>query len=108
MLGSNLFMAVCMWVFLPIMYVTNRNNTVYKNGLLLSVTLPPQAVEEPEVQAICRDFRRKLGSTTLWLTLGLVPAVFCHGCRYRACGPWCGWWWPWRCASGPMAGDIWP
>ncbi len=76
MLGSNLFVAVCMWMFLPIMYVTNRNNTVYKNGLLLSVTLPPQAVEEPEVQAICRDFRRRLGNTTLWLTLGLVPAVF--------------------------------
>lgn len=76
MLGTNLFMAVCMWIFLPIMYMTNRNNTVYKNGLLLSVTLPPQAVEDPEVQALCRAFRRRLRIATLWLTVGLVPAVF--------------------------------
>lgn len=76
MMNTNLFMAACMWIFLPIMYVTNRNNTVYKNGLLLSVTLPPQAVEDPEVQALCREFRRRLKITMLWLTVGLVPAVF--------------------------------
>ena len=41
MIGTNLFMAVCMWIFLPIVYVSMRNNTVCKNNLILSVTLPP-------------------------------------------------------------------
>lgn len=76
MLGTNLFMAACMWLFLPIVYVTMRNNTVCKNNLILSVTLPPEARQDREVLDYCAAFRKRLLRTVLILTAALVPAVF--------------------------------
>lgn len=72
----NLFLVACVYLFLPIEYAVMRNNTVPKNNLILSVTLPPEAREDPEVGRICADFRRKLLWACGLLTLVLVPAVF--------------------------------
>lgn len=72
----NAVVALCVWIFLPMVHLTNRNNTFYKNGLLLSVTLPPQAVQDEAVQALCGEFRRTLWYMTLGLTAALVPSVF--------------------------------
>ena len=63
MIGTNLFLVLCMWVFLPIVYVTMRNNLVVKNNLILSVTLPLEAQTDEEVLAYCRRFRKKLFRT---------------------------------------------
>ena len=72
----NLFLVACVYLFLPIEYAVMRNNTVPKNNLILSVTLPPEAREDPEVGQICADFRRRLLWACGLLTLALVPAVF--------------------------------
>lgn len=72
----NAFVALCVWIFLPMVHLTNRNNTFYKNGLLLSVTMPPQAVKDEAVQALCGEFRRTLWYMTFGLTATLLPAVF--------------------------------
>jgi len=74
-MGTKLFLAACMWLFLPIVYVTMRNNLVCKNNLILSVTLPPEAQTDEEVAEYCRNFRKKLFRTTLWLTAALLPAI---------------------------------
>lgn len=76
MFGTNLFMAVCMYIFLPIVYVTMRNNTVHKNNLILSVTIPPEAQGDKEVMDCCVKFKRNLLHAFLWLTLALTPAIF--------------------------------
>ena len=76
MIGANLFMAVCMWIFLPIVYVSMRNNTVCKNNLILSVTLPPEAQSDREVMEYCEEFKKRLLRICVILTAVLVPAVF--------------------------------
>ena len=76
MIGINLFMAACMWLFLPLVYVSMRNNTVAKNNLILSVTLPPEAQSDPEVLDFCRRFRTRLLRTCVSLTAALIPAIF--------------------------------
>lgn len=76
MIGINLFTAACMWLFLPIVYVSMRNNTVSKNNLILSVTLPQEAHGDQEVLAYCEGFRTRLLRTCVILTAALVPAVF--------------------------------
>ena len=76
MIGTNLFTAACMWLFLPITCVTMKNNLVRKNNLILSVTLPPEAVGDSEVTACCDGFRKKLRAAFWLLTAALIPAVF--------------------------------
>jgi len=76
MIGINLFMAACMWLFLPLVYVSMRNNTVAKNNLILSVTLPPEAQSDPEVLDFCNRFRTRLLRTCVSLTAALIPAIF--------------------------------
>lgn len=76
MIGTNLFMAVCMWIFLPIVYVSMRNNTVCKNNLILSVTLPPEAQNDREVLEYCEGFKKRLLKVCIVLTATILPAVF--------------------------------
>ena len=75
-IGTNLFMAACMWLFLPIVYVSMRNNTVCKNNLVLSVTLPPEGQTDAEVLSYCDTYKKKLLRDCLILTALLLPAVF--------------------------------
>ena len=76
MLGTNLFIAACVYICLPIVYFTMRNNTVCKNNLILSVTIPPAFQGDQEVMDCCEAFRRNLRRAFWLLTLALVPAVF--------------------------------
>ncbi len=71
----NLFLVICMWIFLPIVYVSMRNNTVCKKGLILSVTLPPEGQRDEEVQAYVGSFRKRLLWTMIWLTAALLPSL---------------------------------
>ncbi len=72
---SNLFLALCVWIVLPILYATMRNNTICKKNIILSVTLPPAVQQDEEVLACCAAFRKGLLRLCLWLTAALVPAV---------------------------------
>ena len=71
----NLFLVICMWIFLPIVYVSMRNNTICKKGLILSVTLPPEGQRDEEVQVYVAQFRKRLLWTAVWLTAALLPAL---------------------------------
>ena len=71
----NLFLVICMWIFLPIVYASMRNNTVCKKGLILSVTLPPEGQQDEEVQIYVEKFRKQLRWTVIWLTAALLPAL---------------------------------
>ena len=75
-IATNLFMAACMWLFLPIVYVSMRNNTVCKNNLILSVTLPPEGQGDKEVLDYCETHKKKLLRDCVILTVTLLPAVF--------------------------------
>ena len=72
----NLFVLAAFYLFLPIEYVTMRNNTVCKNNLILSVTLPPEAQGDKEVLDYCAGFRKQYRRLFWILTAVLVPVVF--------------------------------
>lgn len=72
----NLFLLAAFYVFLPITYVIMRSNTVAKNNLILSVTLPPQAHGDQEITDYCAAFRRRLRRLFWILTAVLVPWAF--------------------------------
>jgi len=72
----SLFFVGCMWIFLPIVYVTMGNNTVCKKNLILSVTLPPEGQRDEEVLAYVAKFKKQWLRMFLLLTAALVPALF--------------------------------
>ncbi len=72
----NLFLLAAFYLFLPIEYVTMRNNTVCKNNLILSVTLPPEARGDKEVLDFCGAFRKQYRRLFWILTAALAPCVF--------------------------------
>ena len=72
----NWFLVGYMWIFLPIVYFTMRNNTVCKKNLILSVTLPPEGQQDEEVTTFTANFRKKLLHSVIWLTVALLPALF--------------------------------
>lgn len=73
---TNLFILSAMYLTLPIMYMVMRNNAVAKKGLVLSVTLPAEAQDDPEVQACCHAFRKNLKIMFWILTAVLLPCIF--------------------------------
>ena len=83
----NVFLVGCFWLFLPIMYVTMRNNTLCKKGLILSVTLPPEGQADPEVTAYTAAFRKHLFRSVVMLTISLLPALFLPW--FSVCTSWC-------------------
>ena len=76
---GNVFLAGCFYLALPILYVVLRNNSKERNNLILAVTLTPEGRRAPEVEAVCRDFRRQL----LWMFLILTVVMV-----GIACLPW--------------------
>ncbi len=72
----NLILLSAMYLALPLMYVVMRNNAVAKKGIVLSVTLPAEAQEDPEVLACCQTFRKQLRTLFWALTAVLLPCLF--------------------------------
>lgn len=64
--GTLLVVVACLGFML-------RNETKFKKNIVLGVTLPKEAHDDPDVQAILRRFRKHLG----WLALGLT--LLCVG-----------------------------
>ncbi len=72
----NLFLVACFYVSIPIIYIMMRNNTIPKKGLILSVTLPPEAQKDPEVTDYVEKFRKTALIHMLILpTITILPAL---------------------------------
>lgn len=69
---GNLFLAACFYLALPILYAVLRNSSKERNNLILSVTLTPEGRNAPEVEGICRAYRKKLTWIFLALTVIMV------------------------------------
>lgn len=72
----NLVIVLCLYIGLPMVWLMLRSASRERSNLILSVTLPPQARQDPEVQELCARFRRRLDRMCLVLTVALVPALF--------------------------------
>lgn len=73
---AKLILFSAMYLSLPMMYVMLRNNAAAKKSLVLSVTLPPAALRDPEVLDYCERFRKNLLLLCLGLTALLAPCMF--------------------------------
>ena len=59
------FMLLTFWLCAGVNYIMLRNMSKRQKGLLLGVTLPPEADALPEVQAIVKQYRTRLGTLCL-------------------------------------------
>ncbi len=70
------FMLLAFWLCAGVNYIMLRNMSKRQKGLLLGVTLPPEAGEDPAVQAVVKRFRRQLGGCSLLCAVSAVPLAF--------------------------------
>ena len=72
----DLIMTLCFWLCVLVNFVTLYNLSKHQKGLLLGVTLPPEADALPEVQAVVQKFRRQLSGCSLLCAVSAVPLAF--------------------------------
>ena len=70
------FMLLTFWLCAGVNYIMLRNMSKRQKGLLLGVTLPPEADAPPEVQAIVKQYRTRLGTLCLVCAALSVPLAF--------------------------------
>ena len=70
------FMLLTFWLCAGVNYIMLRNMSKHQKGLLLGVTLPPEADALPEVQAIVKQYRTRLGTLCLVCAALSVPLAF--------------------------------
>ena len=70
------FMLLTFWLCAGVNYIMLRNMSRHQKGLLLGVTLPPEAGEDPAVQAVVKRFRRQLSGCSLFCAVSAVPLAF--------------------------------
>ena len=70
------FMLLTFWLCAGVNYIMLRNMSKRQKGLLLGVTLPPEADALPEVQAIVKQYRTGLGTLCLVCAALSVPLAF--------------------------------
>ena len=70
------FMLLTFWLCAGVNYIMLRNMSKRQKGLLLGVTLPPEADALPEVQAIVKQYRTRLGTLCLVCAALSMPLAF--------------------------------
>ena len=70
------FMLLTFWLCAGVNYIMLRNMSKRQKGLLLGVTLPPEADALPEVQALVKQYRTRLGTLCLVCAALSVPLAF--------------------------------
>ena len=70
------FMLLTFWLCAGVNYIMLRNMSKRQKGLLLGVTLPPEADALPEVQALVKQYRTRLDTLCLVCAALSVPLAF--------------------------------
>ena len=70
------FMLLTFWLCAGVNSIMLRNMSKRQKGLLLGVTLPPEADALPEVQTIVKQYRTRLGTLCLVCAALSVPLAF--------------------------------
>lgn len=74
--GVNVFMFLCFYLVLPIVYVTSRNEWKPKKNIMLGVTLPQALRGSEAVERIGALYKKELNRCCLILALANLPALF--------------------------------
>ncbi len=75
----NIILLICLYPILPILYFLLRNEAKPKKNIRLGVTLPYAQLFDPEVDAICAQFRVSLRRTALLLAPWPLACLFLPG-----------------------------
>ena len=68
----------CFLLCIGVDFVMLHNQAKHQKGLLLGVTLPPEADTLPEVQQIVQQFRKRLGLICLLCAVSCIPLTLVH------------------------------
>ena len=70
-------MKIILWAsiiwLLPFLYIVQRNEAKFKKNITVGVTLPQEAREDPEVQALLRQYVKETGIICIALGLAVIP-----------------------------------
>ena len=76
MKNTSWLMLLTFWLCAGVNFIMLRSMSKHQKGLILGVTLPPQADEDPTVQTVVKTFRRQLGVFSLVCTASAVPLAW--------------------------------
>lgn len=75
MLMKIFLWASIIWL-LPFLFVVQRNEAKFKKNISIGVTLPQEAREDPEVQALLKKYVKETGIICIILGLAVIPCWF--------------------------------
>lgn len=75
-IGWTLFLWAVALPVLPILYFTQKNECKPKKNIIVGVTLPYEAQNDPSVLALLKRFKRELGLTAWSFLVAVVPSLF--------------------------------
>ena len=75
MVGSLILWGCIIWM-VPLLYVLLRNEAKWKKNIVVGATLPYEARQDPEVEAVLRRYRRQPGWVSVLLLAVIVPCLF--------------------------------
>lgn len=75
MAGTLILWGCIIWM-VPLMYVLLRNEAKWKKNIVVGATLPYEARQDPEVEAVLGRYRRQLGWSCLAVLALVVPCLF--------------------------------
>ncbi len=76
MTAVNIFMVLCLYPFILIMYVLVKNEAMDKDKLLFGVTLTKEQFADATVQAVEKSYRRQMRMWLVILLLMPIPLLF--------------------------------
>lgn len=74
-LGATIFLLVCCYPVLPIMAALMANEAKAKKNIVIGCTLPLTAQQDPRVQEICREYKKRVWRWFFIMTAALIPAL---------------------------------
>lgn len=74
-LGATIFLLVCCYPVLPIMAAVMANEAKFKKNIAIGCTLPLTAQQDPRVQEICREYKKRVWRWFFIMTAALIPAL---------------------------------
>ena len=75
-IGWTLFLWAAALPVLPILYFVQKNECKPKKNIIVGVTLPYEAQNDPSVLALLKRFKRELGLTAWGFLAAVVPSLF--------------------------------
>ena len=76
MKNTSWLLLLTFWLCAGVNFIMLHSMSKHQKGLVLGVTLPPEADEDPEVKQVVQSFRRQLGLFSLGCAVSAIPLAW--------------------------------